>query len=122
MVATRVLALGGGYTVIAALSAAFQPPADAGVSQQALIIGENVVKINGASLSLPALSRTPGFKGPVYHNFGTMSLNTLRTDDGGRRLSPGLAGHTVRINNKLYNATFDTAADSLGHWLPIPSG
>lgn len=122
MVATRVLLLGGGYTLITALSTAFQPQADAGAAQQALIVGENVVRIKGSGLSLPALSRIPEFSGPIYHNFGSKTLSTDRTDDGGRRLSPGLSGHTVRINNKVYNATFDTAADTLGHWLPVPAG
>lgn len=122
MATARALLLGGGYTAISVLTAAFQPAAPAGSSANAVVLGENVVRFHGTSLSLPEVTRSETFEGSVFYNFGSMSITNVRVDDGGRRLPPGMDGHTVRINGTEYPAVFDSSSTKLGHWLPVPAG
>lgn len=122
MATARVLLLSGGYTLVSVLTTAFQPPAAPGSAAQAVVLGENVVRFQGTALSLPEITRMPGFMGTLFYNYGTLTVSNVRVDDGGRRLSPGLDGHRVRINGREYPALFDASSTKLGHWLPVPAG
>ena len=122
MATARALVLGGGYTLISVLTTAFQPVAPAGSAANAVVLGENVVRFHGTALSLAEVTRSPSFEGSVFYNFGSLSITNSRVDDGGRRLPPGLDGHTVRINGTEYGAIFDASSTKLGHWLPVPAG
>ena len=122
MSVARALLLGGGYAAVSVISYAFQSPPPQGSESMAYVIGENVVKLQGNTLSLPELTRTPGFEGSIFFNFVSRTITNTRIDDGGRRLSPGFSGHSFRMDGNLYNATFDFAATKIGHWLPVPAG
>jgi hypothetical protein len=122
MATARVLLLSGGYTLVSVLTTAFQPPPAPGSAAQAVVLGENVVRFQGSALSLPEITRMPGFEGTIFYNYGTLTVSNVRVDDGGRRLSPGLDGHRVRIDGREYPALFDASSTRLGHWLPVPAG
>jgi hypothetical protein len=122
MATARVLLLSGGYTLVSVLTTAFQPPPAPGSAAQAVVLGENVVRFQGTALSLPEITRMPGFEGTIFYNYGTLTVSNVRVDDGGRRLSPGLDGHRVRIDGREYPALFDASSTRLGHWLPVPAG
>ena len=122
MATARVLLLSGGYTLVSVLTTAFQPPPAPGAAAQAVVLGENVVRFQGTALSLPEITRMPGFEGTIFYNYGTLTVSNVRVDDGGRRLSPGLDGHRVRIDGREYPALFDASSTRLGHWLPVPAG